>query len=690
MSQSQSDNIEINSSNAPNLSRNVEDSNDNEVEEISLSTLKDKKGKKVSTAWDHFTKVTINGEKKAKCMHCNAILEAKYTSGTTSLNRHVKSCFSRNQPKIQEALQGSLKVLKREDGSCDIGFDSFDPKVLRSLIARMVVMHELPLKFVEYKGFREMMAHANPVVKPMSRNTLKSEISKLYHIEKIKTLHMLEKNQGRVAITTDLWTASNQKKGYMVVTAHFIDNSWKLHSRILRFIYVPSPHTAEALSNELVQCLLDWNVDRKLSSMTLDNCSTNDAMVEKLLLRFDLGTLISNGKFFHMRCTAHILNLVVRDGLKVIENGVGKIRESVSYWTQTPKRFESFELAARQLKINCKKSLKLDCPTRWNSTYAMLDVALMYKSVFSRLQQRESQYKSLPSDSEWDLAATMVEHLKPFYMLMEMFSGTKYPTANLFFPLICKMKMSINGWRTSDNLAIRIMADKMVDKFEKYWNEIHPMLVVAVVLDPRYKMLLIDFYFPKIYGDTADEHIERAHKLCHDLVKEYEMKAMVLSDRQDVGLDDVPLESSSNPNKYWDVDEFETFRSRNKRVKVTKSELDRYLDDELLDTIPNFDILAFWKMHTGQYPILGELAKDILAIPVSTVVSESAFSTGGRFLSPHRSRLHPNTLESLMCAQNWIWASSRGGVPENEIFAGEELISDDDDDDGAQSSSCLT
>ena len=95
-------------------------------------------------------------------------------------------------------------------------------------------MHELPLKFVEYKGFREMMAHVNPVVKPMSRNTLKSEISKLYHIEKVKTLHMLEKNQGRVAITTDLWTASNQKKGYMVVTAHFIDNSWKLHTQILR------------------------------------------------------------------------------------------------------------------------------------------------------------------------------------------------------------------------------------------------------------------------------------------------------------------------------------------------------------------------------------------------------------------------------------------------------------------------
>ncbi|KAK9221534.1 hypothetical protein WN944_009961 [Citrus x changshan-huyou] len=102
---------------------------------------------------------------------------------------------------------------------------SFDPNVLRSLIARMVVMHELPLTFVEYKGFREMMAHANPVVKPMSRNTLKKEILKLYHIENVKTLNLLEKNHGRVAITTDLWTASNQKKRYMVVTAHFIDNS---------------------------------------------------------------------------------------------------------------------------------------------------------------------------------------------------------------------------------------------------------------------------------------------------------------------------------------------------------------------------------------------------------------------------------------------------------------------------------
>ena len=98
----------------------------------------------------------------------------------------------------------------------------------------------------------------------------------------------------------------------------------------------------------------------------------------------------------------------------------------------------------------------------------MLEVALMYRSVFSWLQQHEPQYKSLPSDEEWDLVVIMVEYLKSFYMLTEMFSGTKYSTANLFFSLICKIKLLVNRWCTTKNLAIMIMADKMANKFNKY------------------------------------------------------------------------------------------------------------------------------------------------------------------------------------------------------------------------------
>ena len=44
----------------------------------------------------------------------------------------------------------------------------------------------------------------------------------------------------------------------------------------------------------------------------------------------------------------------------------------------------------------------------------------------------------------------------------------------------------------------------------------------------------------------------------------------------------------------------------------------------------------------------------MLAIPVSTIESEFAFNTGGRVLDLFRSSLSPNTVEALICTQNWL------------------------------------
>jgi hypothetical protein len=49
-----------------------------------------------------------------------------------------------------------------------------------------------------------------------------------------------------------------------------------------------------------------------------------------------------------------------------------------------------------------------------------------------------------------------------------------------------------------------------------------------------------------------------------------------------------------------------------------------------------------------------------VSIPVTTVASESVFSTEGRVISPHRSRLAPKTVEGLMCMQTWGRADMLG------------------------------
>ena len=79
-----------------------------------------------------------------------------------------------------------------------------------------------------------------------------------------------------------------------------------------------------------------------------------------------------------------------------------------------------------------------------------------------------------------------------------------------------------------------------------------------------------------------------------------------------------------------------------------------YLDEEVLPRNANFDILSLWKTNSLKYPTLGKIGRDILAIPVTTVASESAFSTGSRCVSPSRNKLHPRTVDDLVCTQDWL------------------------------------
>ncbi|CAN1801538.1 Zinc finger BED domain-containing protein DAYSLEEPER [Linum perenne] len=80
---------------------------------------------------------------------------------------------------------------------------------------------------VDHLGFKRFCFALQPLFKVPSRNTIKKEILILYDLTKIKLQREIDGNLGRVAITTDMWTATNQKRGYMAITAHYIDNSWQ-------------------------------------------------------------------------------------------------------------------------------------------------------------------------------------------------------------------------------------------------------------------------------------------------------------------------------------------------------------------------------------------------------------------------------------------------------------------------------
>nr|GME07442.1 zinc finger BED domain-containing protein DAYSLEEPER-like [Ipomoea batatas] len=105
------------------------------------------------------------------------------------------------------------------------------------------------------------------------------------------------------------------------------------------------------------------------------------------------------------------------------------------------------------------------------------------------------------------------------------------------------------------------------------------------------------------------------------------------------------------------MDKLKSFMESETHLGET-SELDLYLEAKRSSFDDDLYVLSWWRIEGKKYPTLSKVAKDLLAIPVSTVTSESVFSTSGRLVSPHRSRLHLNILEALMCSQSWLLGSN--------------------------------
>ncbi|KAG8391567.1 hypothetical protein BUALT_Bualt01G0201000 [Buddleja alternifolia] len=195
------------------------------------------------------------------------------------------------------------------------------------------------------------------------------------------------------------------------------------------------------------------------------------------------------------------------------------------------------------------------------------------------------------------------------------------------------------------------------------------MMAVAAVLDPRYKMVSVEFYYQRIYGEQSQSKIDEICHNCYELLSDYQSRGATmmgdsLSTRGDIGStiqSGVSGATDASTDDSLD-DEYDLFVASSSAATTSlKSELDVYLEESVLPRIQNLDVLSWWKINGLKYSTLQTMAKDILAIPVSTVASESAFSTSGRLLSPHRNRLHSSTVETLVCSCSWLWKEANAG-----------------------------
>ncbi|KAG2570423.1 hypothetical protein PVAP13_7KG053036 [Panicum virgatum] len=555
---------------------------------------------------------------KAKCRFCHKSYVYHQGGATSQLNRHLSRCtqFLNKLAKAKRQLaQGTLNYVA-DDGCIVVNPTEYDHEHTRKLIAKMIIVHEYSFRMVEHKWFNILMKWMNSNYESIGRKTIKNECMKVYESEKEQLRKSLREAES-ICLTTDLWT-SNKNVQYMCLVAHYIDSDWVLQCRVLNFLEVDPPHTSLVIAHAVFECLVEWKIEDKVMSITLDNASNNDTattnLSAKLLTR-------KNGqfdpKYFHVRCAAHIVNLVVNDGLNQIEGLISDLRNTVKYFKRSPSRLYKFVEVCNDYSIEVGKCLSLDVKTRWNSTYKMFDTCIEYRSAFGYYAQVDQNYAWKPTESEWNIYEKIRPILGEMAGATTAFSGSVYPTANVFYPYILKK-----------------IGATMLDKFDKYWEEKNNVIVNATVLDPRFKMRYIQFYFNGLYGSSSLS------------------TAQLTSSSKETTSSVACLVSS----------EFQSFL-KSSASESSKSELLIYLDEannSLNDK--NFNLLRYWKVNALRFPVVSSMAKKFLAVPASSVSSESTFSCGGRILDDHRSSLKLATVQALVCASSWIRGSKNPPV----------------------------
>jgi len=321
----------------------------------------------------------------------------------------------------------------------------------------------------------------------------------------------------------------------MVLTGHFIDCDWKMHKRVLNFCVIPN-HQGNTIGDLIESCLLQWGI-KKVLTITVDNASANKVAIDWVrykMNKWNNPQAVLGGKYLHERCCAHITNLIVSSGLRKLQKSVLAIRNAVRCVWSSPQRLDYFKISIEKEKLTCKGLVCMDVPTRWNSTYMMLDAALKFKKAFKRMVEdlnspfmayfkepneevdedgvvqtnsRQSRVGP-PTDVDWDNAKVFVRFLKVFYEVTLKVSASLHPMVHKTFHAIIAMEKEIDKLFVAPEFAtvsdaekvLNNMAGAMRKKYNKYfvkYQDLNMLVLIALVLDPRFKLRHITHLFRK-------------------------------------------------------------------------------------------------------------------------------------------------------------------------------------------------
>ena len=95
-------------------------------------------------------------------------------------------------------------------------------------------------------------------------------------------------------------------------------------------------------------------------------------------------------------------------------------------------------------------------------------MCIKFRKVFPRYALHDHNNDCCPNDDEWEKIEKLLQFLKVFKDTTNIISSSEYPTSNLFFSEVHRIKVLLDKKIESPDDFVRSMIQNMKQMFDKY------------------------------------------------------------------------------------------------------------------------------------------------------------------------------------------------------------------------------
>lgn len=594
-----------------------------------------------SVIWKYFE---IVNDECAKCKICDGKYSRK-GKGTTSLKNHLQRKHpeeydlflkedSAKKSTDEISRPGtSLQTVKREFKQTFFTeymekarmWDNTNPKSIKIdyLIAEMLALSDLPFQYVEQLGFRRLMDHIVPNYVLKGRKYFTELVcSELYDKVSSKIKSMLQDFE-KVSFTSDIWSDSSSGVSLLSLTCHGITKDFQRKNIVLKAEVLEERHTGDYISEIFLSMLEEWGLEKQnVHCMVRDGGS-------------NMKRACSLSKIHNIDCTAHQLHLVVKEAIKkvdIISVLLAKCRKIAGHFNHSTMAKQ--ELEKIQARLNQKVlNVLQDSPTRWNSSYHMLERLDCIKDSLS-LYASNNKIEQFNAD-DWTLIQELVKVLKPLEDITKKLSSQNTCISDVI-PLVRALNKIYDEDEIQESLNISVSAvlnfvSALKNELDYRFSEMdkNVLFQVATFLDPRYK--------GKFFSEILIKEIKE--KLLTALETEENLTAAISTEVKPITVRKGHCQNlEESIANMLDSDDDDDDEQSEDQLSDTKANLIiEYMSEKRLPR--DQDQLKYWQINSKKFGGLSHIARTYLSSPATSVPSEQFFSAAGIVYDPHRNRL---------------------------------------------------